>query len=79
MYRGAAIPEFSGHYFYADWCKGWVRSMRYDPATGNVTDQFDWSDDLADLGQVTSFGIDADGELIAVNWDGQLHRIVARR
>ncbi len=79
VYRGAAIPEFTGHYFYADWCKGWVRSMRYDPDTGNVTDQFDWSGDLAALGQVTSFGVDADGELLAVNWDGQLHRIIARR
>jgi len=79
VYRGAAIPEFTGHYFYADWCKGWVRSMRYDPATGEVSDQFDWTDDLAALGQVTSFGIDADGELLAVNWDGQLHRIIARR
>ena len=79
VYRGAAIPEFTGHYFYADWCKGWVRSMRYDPATGDVTDQFDWSDQLGALGQVTSFGLDADGELLAVNWDGQLYRIVARR
>lgn len=79
VYRGAAIPEFTGHYFYADWCKGWVRSMRYDQVTGNVTDQFDWSGDLEALGQVTSFGVDADGELLAVNWDGQLHRIVPRR
>ena len=79
VYRGAAIPEFTGHYFYADWCKGWVRSMRYDPATGEVSDQFDWSGDLAALGQVTSFGLDADGELLTVNWDGQLHRIIARR
>ena len=79
VYRGAAIPEFTGHYFYADWCKGWVRSMRYDPATGTVADQFDWSADLAALGQVTSFGLDANGELLAVNWDGQLQRIIARR
>ncbi|MDH4280078.1 MAG: PQQ-dependent sugar dehydrogenase, partial [Acidimicrobiia bacterium] len=57
VYRGAAIPEFTGHYFYADWCKGWVRSMRYDPVTGTVADQFDWTDDLTELGQVTSFGV----------------------
>ncbi len=79
VYRGSAIPEFEGHYFYADWCRGWVRSMRYDTAGGTVTDQFDWSDDLAPLGQVTSFGVDGGGELLTVDWDGRLHRIIAKR
>ncbi len=76
VYRGAAIPEFDGHYFYADWCKGWVRSLRYDG--DRVFDQFEWTDDFG-LGQVTSFGTDNDGELYAVDWDGGLHRIVAVR
>ena len=30
VYRGSAIPELDGHYFYADWCGGWIRSFRYD-------------------------------------------------
>ena len=77
VYRGSVIPEFSGHYFFADWCIGWVRSFRYN--NGRVVDQFDHSEDLADLGQVTSFGLEGDGELLAVNWDGQLYRIVADR
>ncbi len=76
VYRGAAIPEFDGHYFYADWCKGFVRSLRYDG--GRVSDQFDWTDDFG-LGQVTSFGLDNDGELYVVTWDGGLHQVVARR
>lgn len=78
VYRGPAIPEFAGHYFYADWCGDLVRSFRLN-AQGQVTDQFDWSDDLAELGQVTSFGLDADGELLAVNWAGELYRIVPVR
>src|SRR6476469_2951873 len=28
VYRGAAIPALQGHYFYADYCSGWVRSFR---------------------------------------------------
>ena len=28
VYRGAAIPALQGHYFYADYCQGWVRSFR---------------------------------------------------
>lgn len=77
VYRGAAIPEFYGHYFFADWCKGFVRSMRLDD--GRVVDQFDWTTELAALGQVTSFGLDNDAELYAVNWDGQLFKIVPMR
>ena len=29
VYRGTAIPELNGHYFYGDFCSGWVRSFRY--------------------------------------------------
>lgn len=77
VYRGRAIPEFTGHYFFADWCKSLLRSLRYDGS--GIRDQFDWTSELAELGQVTSFGVDASGELLTVNWDGQLHRIVPRR
>lgn len=77
VYRGAAIPEFYGHYFFGDWCMGFVRSMRL--AGGKAVDQFDWTTDLAALGQVTSFGLDNDSELYAVNWDGELHKIVPIR
>lgn len=77
VYRGAAIPEMVGHYFFADWCGGLVASFRYDD--GRVLDQLDWSEDLAELAQVTSFGQDASGELLVVNWDGQLFRIVPVR
>ncbi|MBU1865965.1 MAG: PQQ-dependent sugar dehydrogenase, partial [Actinobacteria bacterium] len=30
VYRGSAIPEMVGHYFYADWCAGWIHSFLYD-------------------------------------------------
>ncbi len=78
VYRGAVIPELVGHYFFADWCGGLVRSFRLT-GQGQVADQLDWSEDLAALGQVTSFGVDGAGELLAVNWDGELYRVVARR
>ena len=28
VYRGAAIPLLQGHYLYADFCRGLVRSLR---------------------------------------------------
>lgn len=81
VYRGAAIPEFNGHYFFGDWCKSFVRSFRLDgePVSASVVDQLDHGDSLAAVGQVTSFGTDGDGELLTVNWTGELHRIVAVR
>ena len=77
VYRGRAIPELRGHYFYADWCTGLVRSFRLN-ARGKPVDRSDWTEELS-LGQVTSFGVDNRGELLAVNWDGQLFRIVPKR
>ncbi len=76
VYRGSAIPEFIGHYFFADWCTGIVRSFRY--ADGNAVDLFDWTNDIR-VGEVTSFGIGADAELYTVNWAGELHKIVPIR
>ena len=77
VYRGTTIPEIFGHYFYADWCNGWIRSFRYDD--GQVTDQQDWSADLDGAGQVVSFGIDGGGELLVVDSNGSVYRIVAVR
>ncbi len=78
VYRGLAIPELVGHYFFADWCGELVRSFRLT-GQGQVADQLDWTDDLGALGQVTSFGVGPEGELHTVNWAGDLHRIVPRR
>jgi glucose/arabinose dehydrogenase len=77
VYRGAAIPELDGHYLYADWCYGWIRSFRY--ADGAALDERDWSGDL-EPGTISSFGHDADGELLVLGWDaGTVSRIVPVR
>jgi glucose/arabinose dehydrogenase len=74
VYRGAAIPELDGAYFYADYCSGWVRSFRY--ADGAATDEQQWSNSV---GNVTSFGLDADGELLVVTRGGTIYRMVPVR
>jgi glucose/arabinose dehydrogenase len=76
VYRGAAIPGLTGHFFYADWCTGSVYSFFYDGS--NATRKRDWSEAMADLGQVSSFGLDGSGELLIVTSDdGILYRIEA--
>ncbi len=77
VYRGSEIPELDGHYFYADWCTGFVRSFRY--VDGEVTDQTDWSDQLPEAGQVNTFGFDSAGELYLANNAGEVYKIVPVR
>ena len=58
VYRGNSIPGIRGHYFYSDYCSGFLRSFRYE--NGVAVDQKDWG---LSMGLVTSFGVDFAGEL----------------
>jgi glucose/arabinose dehydrogenase len=73
VYRGSALPALRGHYFYGDFCAGFVRSLRV--SGGSAVDEREWPE-LAPDGQITSFGEDAGGELYVVVADGRLLRFV---
>jgi glucose/arabinose dehydrogenase len=73
VYRGAAIPALQGHYFYADYCQGWVRSFRLQD--GQAVEPQQWPT-LAPGGPITSFGQDAAGELYVLSAEGRVSRIV---
>jgi len=75
VYRGARMPAFVGHYFYADHCRGWIRSFRYE--NGRVTDPVRWSVDT-DISP-TTFGTDAAGELLVASLTGEVYRVVEVR
>jgi len=75
VYRGAAIPALQGHYFYADYCQGWVRSFRFE--NGQAVDSQQWPA-LAPGGAIPSFGQDAAGELYVMNSEGRVFRITPR-
>ena len=62
VYRGSAIPGIRGHYFYSDYCTGFLRSFRYE--SGAATDVKDWG---LTMGNVTSFGVDFAGELYVMS------------
>jgi len=74
--RSASIPELDGHYFYADFCAGWIRSFRFE--NGEVSDERDWSALLGDLGQILSFGTDASGDIYVTTPVG-VYRLAAER
>ena len=66
-----------GHYFFADWCDGWIRSLLY--VDGAVEKVRDWSADLEGAASVNAFGIGTDGEMYLVNHEGDLFTILPAR
>jgi glucose/arabinose dehydrogenase len=79
VYRGCRMSALRGTYFYADFCAAFVHSFRM--AGGVVTDPRDRTAELAPggglaLGQITSFGEDARGEIYIVDWPGEIYKIV---
>jgi glucose/arabinose dehydrogenase len=74
VYRGSSLPILTGHYLYADYCSGWIRSFRY--VGGEAVDLRDWSSALAPGTGISSFGQDALGELYVMTLSGDVFRIV---
>lgn len=72
VYRGSAIQAIRGHYFYSDYCSGFLKSFRY--SGGAVTQERTWD---VSPGSVLSFGEDAQGELYVLSANGTVYRIIA--
>jgi glucose/arabinose dehydrogenase len=76
VYRGTALGSaHRGRYFFADFSDGrvWSIGLAIDPTTGEAskTDLIEHTSALggnAMLGNVSSFGVDADGELMIVSY-----------
>jgi glucose/arabinose dehydrogenase len=75
VYRGCRMPGYQGTYFYGDYCAAFVRSFRLQ--NGQATDARDWTSSLGrDVDLLSSFGVDADGEVYLVDHAGEVFRIV---
>lgn len=73
-YRGAAIPELRGHYFYSDYCSGWLRSFRLSGT--EAVDRVDWA--IGSIGNVLSFGFDSDSEMYLLSANGSVYRVIKK-
>eukprot|EP00898_Chlorokybus_atmophyticus_P006308 jgi/Chlat1/6679/Chrsp49S06132 len=75
VYRGQAIPQFVGRYFYGDFCSGKVSSFLYVPGQG-VTDQ--QVHGFRNIASISSFGMDSAYELYITAFDeeGSLWKVV---
>lgn len=76
VYRGSAAPELDGHYFYSDYCGGWLRSFVWDGTT--LSAERDWTDEVGRVDNVVSFGVDHDGEIYLLTANA-IRRIVPVR
>jgi glucose/arabinose dehydrogenase len=78
IYRGTSLPTaYRGRYFFADYVQGrvWSMVLSINPTTGeaSASPPVDHTADLggsAMLGNISSFGLDAAGELYVVNHTG---------
>lgn len=82
VYRGCAMPDLHGTYFYGDFCTSFIRSFVYDD--GEARMQRDWTEELAPGGgrtidSIAGFGTDARGELYICDLRGEVYKIVAAR
>ncbi len=74
VYRGELMPEVVGHYFFADFCLGWIRSIVADDSEVYVVRN--WITQREDrLGNVTTIGSDRNGELYVATMDGEIWRL----
>ena len=79
VYRGKALPEIDGAYFYSDFCTALLRSFKLKD--GKVIASHDWKaalDPESTLAQVSSFGEDQDGELYIVTHEGPILKFVRK-
>jgi hypothetical protein len=84
VYRGLGLgPAYQGRYFFADFIQGrvWSLTLTVDPVTreGIASGLTEHTAELATagaLGNISSFGVDADGELYLVGYSsGRVLRI----
>ncbi len=80
VYRGCALPDLHGTYFYSDYCTGFLRTFR-GVSGGVAQNTQDRTQELAPptgaISNVSGFGEDARGEVYVLDYaDGELYRII---
>lgn len=70
VYRGDALPDLAGRYVFGDFCSGIVWTLHRSGANWTRTQLLDTDH------RITSFGVDAAGELYLTHHLGEVHRFV---
>jgi glucose/arabinose dehydrogenase len=83
VYRGSSMPGDRGRYFFADFVSGrlWSIALTVTPAGATASGLTDHTSELggsAVLGNISGFGVDANGELYVINYSAGTIRRLAR-
>lgn len=79
VYRGCAMPELVGTYFFADFCRNQMWSFRFEDGVLSefVERTSELAADAGTVGSISSFGEDAFGELYVCDlFGGEVFKIV---
>jgi glucose/arabinose dehydrogenase len=79
VYRGEAIPELQGTYFYSDYCTAPIWTFKYTgtpfPAVSVRTAEVAPADGQS-INSISSFGEDASGEMYIIDHGGEVFKLV---
>ncbi len=75
VYRGQALPDLRGIYLYSDYCSGSFGALRVEG--GQLVGQRDITSIINPdaIQDITSFGVDAAGEMYVLSRNGTVYRI----
>lgn len=80
VYRGGQYPALDGIYFFADYCRSEIWSLRWNPSTGEaedlVTRTGTIATDVGTIGNVAAIAEDGFGELYFVDGGGEVFKLV---
>jgi len=69
--RGPLLPNYQGRYFFADYCAGQLKSI--DPGSPAIATNH--ASDVSISGPISSFGEDANGDILVVTMSGRVYRL----
>jgi glucose/arabinose dehydrogenase len=72
VYRGSAVPALRGRYVYGDYCSGRIWTLQVQNGTAVGVRQ-----EAITVKGLSSFGLDASGELYAVSLEGSVYQVTS--
>ncbi|MFT7515027.1 MAG: glucose/arabinose dehydrogenase [Candidatus Omnitrophota bacterium] len=77
FYQGAKFPSLKGSYIYGDWRLGTMWALKYDQAAGKVIENrviYKIGEGMKDF-RPSAFCPDAQGEILALSWEGKVYEV----
>jgi glucose/arabinose dehydrogenase len=75
VYRGHAVPSLRGVYLFGDFCTGEVFALRDAASAASAGERTEPVVLVEGAGSLVSFGLDADGEVLVVDYTGTVWRL----